>query len=67
MGTAPQRAGRPGFSSSNHPNRQAALDRELAALEKRKLVELRNGTFKLTREGYVELIRRFPQLERRRS
>jgi hypothetical protein len=56
--------GHPASARPNHHQAHAALDRELLQLEKRKLVELRGGTVKLTRDGYLELYKRFP---RRRS
>jgi hypothetical protein len=40
------------------------LDRELAELERRKLVALRGGTATLTLDGYIAIAKRFP---RRRS
>lgn len=56
--------GSPAGARPNHHQAQAALDRELLELERRKLVELRNGSVRLTRAGYLEISRRFP---RRRS
>jgi hypothetical protein len=61
MATGQRGQGRPASARSNHHHAQAALDRELIELEKRKLVELRGGTVRLTREGYLELAKRFPR------
>ncbi len=38
-----------------------AIDRELLELERRKLVELRGGTVRLTRDGYVAIAQRVRQ------
>lgn len=53
--------GRPATARPNHHQAQAALDRELIELEKRKLVELRGGQVVLTREGYRAIAKRFPR------
>jgi hypothetical protein len=53
--------GHPAASRPNFHQHQAALDRELIELEKRKLVALSNGTVRLTRAGYLELYKRFPR------
>ena len=53
--------GSPAGSRPNTHHRNNAVDRELAELERRKLVELESGRIRLTREGYLELARKFPR------
>jgi hypothetical protein len=62
MSNAAKGQGSPAASTPNtHRSQAAALDRALLELERRKLVELGSGRIKLTREGYLELARRFPR------
>jgi hypothetical protein len=53
------RAGQPG-NTHGHTTKQQ-LDFELAELERQKLVMLRGGTVRLTRQGYDAITKRFPR------
>jgi hypothetical protein len=48
--------GQAGPATARHNRHQAALDRDLLALERRKLVELASGRVKLTRAGYQAIV-----------
>jgi len=50
-----------GRSSAVDSPQRAALDRELAELERKKMVALRGGAVTLTLDGYRELVRKFPR------
>lgn len=57
MAQQQSRAGRP--SNSTAQQSRNALDRELAELEKQKMVELRGKTVVLTRDGYLAIAKRW--------
>jgi hypothetical protein len=61
--------GQGGPATSPSKSHQATwLDAELLELERRKLIAYRGGGIVLTREGYLEISRRFPRhTARRRS
>lgn len=59
MGQATKGKGGPASTPPN--NQRAALDRELAELERRKMAALREGRIVLTAAGYLEIVRRFPR------
>lgn len=60
MGASAKGQGGPAGQTLNH-HQAKAIDRELAELERRKLVALSGGTVRLTREGYLALVKRFPR------
>ena len=52
---------------SRNSQRNQVLERELAELERRKMLEIRGGTVTLTREGYRAIASRSRSLFRGRS
>ena len=64
MAAAARGQGGPAAAKPNS-RRNQVLERELAELERKKMVEIRSGQVCMTREGYIELVRR--GLARRRS
>ncbi len=58
--------GGPAFTKPNSQRNQV-LERELAELERRKMLEIRGGSLTLTREGYRVLVQRNQRLFRGRS
>jgi len=66
MRQAPKGQGSPAGLRPNSQRNQV-LERELAELERRKMLDLRSGTYTLNAEGYRQLVRRNRALFRGRS